>query len=298
MKQSRLILSAALGVALLVTSVTSIAFAADSKSSDKKETTATTQNATGSGVQGYAADAPMQTGTIVRLVSDKTNKANKVAPANQANLGSMYGVVVDPARLSVTINSGLPNEVQVATAGTFDVLVNTQGGAIKTGDYVTLSALDGVAMKADTEQKTVFGRAAGSFDGKTNGIGEVTLKDTKGKETQKVVIGVIPVAIDVRSNPNDKSTKANVPKFLQRIGEAIAEKPVGPLRIYLSIGITAISIMTALIILYSGVRSSLFSIGRNPLSKKSIFRGLLEIILTSIIILIIGLFAVYLLLKL
>jgi len=53
-----------------------------------------------------------------------------------------------------------------------------------------------------------------------------------------------------------------------------------------------------LVTLYSGIRNALIAIGRNPLSKKSIFRGLLEIILTGFIILIIGLFAVYLLLKL
>ena len=70
------------------------------------------------------------------------------------------------------------------------------------------------------------------------------------------------------------------------------------MRIYLSIAITGLSIIVAITVLYSGVRNSIISIGRNPLSKKSIFRGLLEIILTAFLILIIGLFAVYLLLKL
>jgi len=83
-----------------------------------------------------------------------------------------------------------------------------------------------------------------------------------------------------------------------RIGEAIAEKPIGPMRIYLSIAVTGLSIMVALVTLYAGIRNAIIAIGRNPLSKKSIFRGLAEIILTSFLILIIGLFTVYLLLKL
>jgi hypothetical protein len=62
--------------------------------------------------------------------------------------------------------------------------------------------------------------------------------------------------------------------------------------------VTAVSLIAAIAVLYSGVRSSVISIGRNPMGRKSIFRALLEIILTSILILIIGLFAVYLLLKL
>ena len=51
-------------------------------------------------------------------------------------------------------------------------------------------------------------------------------------------------------------------------------------------------------LLYSGIRSSVISIGRNPLSKESITKSLLQIILTSIIIFLIGLFGVYLLLRL
>lgn len=247
-------------------------------------------------LQSYAAETELEDGTIVEL---KDSKSNKVAAATKADLGHMYGVTVDRNKLAITIsNSGNKNEVFVATSGTYDVIVSSQGGDIKSGDYVTLSAIDGVATRADGETKTVFGRAAANFNSKSDSIGKVSLKDTAGKEAKQVTLGVIPVAIDVRANPIKKSTKTLVPDFLQRIGEAVAEKTVSPIRMYLSIAITAISIVAAAIILYSGVRNSLISIGRNPLSKKSIFRGLLEIIFTSLLILIIGLFAVYLLLKL
>ena len=89
-----------------------------------------------------------------------------------------------------------------------------------------------------------------------------------------------------------------MPEALERIGQAIAEKEVDPIRIYLSMAITAVSLITAFIVIFSGVKNSIISIGRNPMTKKSIFRALVEIILTSFLILIIGLFAVYLLLKL
>ena len=85
---------------------------------------------------------------------------------------------------------------------------------------------------------------------------------------------------------------------LERIGQAIAEKEVSAVRIYISLAITAISLITALVVLYTGVRGSIISIGRNPMSKRSILRALLQIILTSFLILVIGLFAVYLLLRL
>lgn len=250
----------------------------------------------GGGVQGYAADAPLDTGTIVQL-TDKDS--NRVKVATQSEQQNMFGVTVDRNQLSVTLSSeGLQNQTYVAVSGTYNVLVSTQGGAIAPNDYVALSSVNGIAMKAGTEEKTVFGRAAAGFDGKGVTLGKTTLKDTGGNENKEVFIGMIPVTIDIKSNPNEKSTKVQVPEVLERIGQAIAEKEVSPIRVYISMAITAISLVAAIAVLYSGVRSGVISIGRNPMSKKSIFRALLEVILTSLLILIIGLFAVYLLLRL
>jgi hypothetical protein len=250
----------------------------------------------GGSVQSYASDTPLDNGTIVQLTG---KDSDRVKIATQAQLANMFGVTVDRNQLALTLsNSDLQNETFVAVSGTYNVLVSNQAGSITAGDYVTLSSVNGVAMKAGTEEKTVFGRAAGSFDGKGVTLGTTTLKDTSGKTTQTVTLGSIPVTIDIKRNPNEKSTKAKLPEMLQRVGQAIAEKEVSPIRIYLSMGITAISLIAAIAVVYSGVRNGMISIGRNPMSKKSIFRALFEVILTSIVILIIGLFAVYLLLKL
>ncbi len=250
----------------------------------------------GGSVQGYAASTPLDNGTIVQLTG---KDSNQVKVATQSELQNMFGVTVDRNQLSLTLtNEGLENEVFVAVSGTYNVLVSTQGGVITSGDYITLSSVNGVAMKAGTKEKTVFGRAAGSFDGKGVTLGTTSLKDTAGKTNKTVMLGSIPVTIDIKRNPNDKSTKVKVPEVLERLGEAIAEKEVSPIRIYLSMAITAISLIAAIAVLYAGVRSGVISIGRNPMSKKSIFRALVEIIVTSLLILIIGLFAVYLLLKL
>ncbi|QQS18685.1 hypothetical protein IPL68_01180 [Candidatus Saccharibacteria bacterium] len=51
-------------------------------------------------------------------------------------------------------------------------------------------------------------------------------------------------------------------------------------------------------LLYGGVRSSLVSIGRNPLAKKSILRGLIQVVILGLTVFVIGLIAIYLLLKL
>lgn len=249
----------------------------------------------GGDVQRYSADAALQNGTIVQL-SDPDKQI--VSRASQIQVDAMFGVVIDPSQLSLRMaDESRANEIHVASSGTYNTLVSTQAGAISSGDYVTLSAVSGVGMKAGAGDKTVFGRAVGAFDGKGVTLGTTTIKKTNGDE-KRVTLGVVPVTIDVQRNPHEKSTKVKVPEQLERLGQAVAEKEVDPIRIYLSMFIAAVSLITAIAVVYSGVRSSVISIGRNPMSKKSIFRALLEIILTSFLILIIGLFAVYLLLKL
>lgn len=264
---------------------------------DKPADTKTAQVAsTSSGAQGYAADSLLQIGTIVQL-DEKDN--HKVAPATDKKAQQTYGVVVDPHLLSLTIsNDSLKNEVFVATSGNFNVLVSTQSGAIKAGDYVAISSIDGVGMRAGDKGVTVLGRAVKTFDGISDVVGSVPLKTNGGQTVKTVSLGIIPVSINVQRNPNEKSTKANLPNMLQRIGQAVADKPVSPAKIYLSAAITLMTIIVTVVMLYAGIRSGIISLGRNPLSKKSILRGLLQVVIASLVILIIGLFAVYLLLKL
>lgn len=250
----------------------------------------------GGAIQSYGADRPLDSGTIVELTE---RGSGRVRPAVKERLSGMLGVTVDPQTLPVRLSSeALDNESHVAASGTYNVLVSTENGAIAQGDYVTLSSISGIGMKADVEQLKVLGRAGVGFDGQGSVVGETILKDVNGKSNKSIKIGSIPVTIEIQNNPNEKSTKAKVPEMLERIGQAIAEKEVSPIRIYLSLAITAVSLIAAIAVIYSGVKNSIISIGRNPMSKKSIFRALLEIILTSVLILIIGLFAVYLLLKL
>lgn len=250
----------------------------------------------GGSVQGYSAEKKLNNGSIVTLVD---SEKSKVALATQKSDKGMFGVTVNKQQLPVTLsNEGLKNEVFVAVSGTYNVLVSTQNGAINSGDFVTLSSIEGVAAKAGTEEENVLGRAGGSFDGKGVTLGTTSLKDDKGNEKKQVKLGLIPVTIDITKNPNKETTRVKAPEFLKEVGQQIARKPVSPIRIYISLAITAASIIIALVMLYSGIKNGVVAIGRNPMSKKSIFRALLETILTSILILIIGLFTVYLLLRL
>lgn len=249
----------------------------------------------GGNVQAYSADSPIDRGTIVVLAGEN---ADKVAVATKKDAQNMFGVVVDRSQVPFTItNESTQNETFVAVSGTYSVLVSNEAGDIKSGDYITLSSVNGVAMQAAEEEVSVFGRANADFVDGSVVLGKTNLSDSQGG-SKEVKIGSVPVTIDIKNNPNHKSTDVNAPDILKRVGEAIAEKEVSPVRLYISVAIAVISLIAAIAVLYAGIRNSVISIGRNPMTKKSIFRALLEIIFTAALILIIGLFAVYLLLKL
>lgn len=249
----------------------------------------------GGSVASYAAENAIENGTIVILTG---KDSNEVRVATQKDVENMFGVTVDRSQLPLAItHEAIKNETFVAVSGTYNVLVTNQAGSIASGDYLTLSSINGTAMRVDDEEVTVFGRANGSFNDSSVVLGTTTLKDSNGGE-KTVKIGSIPVTIDIKTNPNHKSTDVNAPDFLKRVGEAVADKEVSPIRIYISVAIAVISLIAAIVVVYAGVRNSVISIGRNPMSKKSIFRALLEVILTALLIVIVGLFAVYLLLKL
>ncbi len=244
----------------------------------------------------YGTDRVLRAGTVVQ--ADEKD-ASKVVPATHDKLPRAFGLVVKRDSLPITISDATADgHVLVATAGRHQALVTTENGVIAAGDALAVSSLSGTLMKADTNQELIFGKALASFSGKDNVISSTTLKDNKGKPLRRVQIGTVPVAIDITKNPYKKSTKVNLPEPLQRVGFQIADKPVTPVKFIVSVIIMIISIIIAVSLLYVGVRSSIISVGRNPLSRKSVLKALMEVILTSVLILIIGLFAVYLLLRL
>jgi hypothetical protein len=186
-------------------------------------------------------------------------------------------------------------KVYVASGGKFEVLVSDQNGSIASGDFVAVSSITGIGMRSDELQPIIVGTAIDAFDGSLK-LSETVIKDAAGND-KTIRIGRILVDIAVGKNPKAKTT-TNLPGFLKNASELIAGKPVSPLRVYLALAVLVVTAMISGAIIYSGVRSSMVAIGRNPLSKKSILRGLLQVIIVSMIIFVTGVFGVYLLVKL
>lgn len=243
--------------------------------------------------QGYESEIALQKGMIVRL---KKDDPNKVEALSQGDLDEMFGVVISSSDATVSLSTPNANQVFVATSGKYDVLVSNQNDRIKQGDYITISSLDGVGMKAETTQQLVLGKAITGFEGNGDTETTATLTTNKGKRTVK--LGHIQVEVSVAHNPlYQKQDESSVPKFLSKAAQFVTDRPVTAFRIYAALGVLAVSLLIAGGILYVGVRSGMIAVGRNPLAKKSIFRGLIQVTLISLIVFAIGVFAVYLLLR-
>ena len=233
-------------------------------------------------VQGFKASGVLQPGLIVSLSKNSSSTVQSTA-GNDAD--HIYGVVIDPSQAVVTVQQQ-GQQVFVATTGSYPVLVSVQNGMIKPGDYISISSIAGIGAKA-TDQSVVLGRALEGFDGKSNVI-------TTGSDGQ--AIGRIIVTIVTGKNPLIKDNIA-IPAPLKRFGQAIAGKNVTALRVYAALLVFVITATVAISTLVVGIRSSIIAIGRNPLSKKSIMRSLMQVIIVSVLIFVAGTFGVYLLLK-
>jgi len=233
-------------------------------------------------VQTFSSSTTLKAGQVVSL-GDKASTV-EVTPGDNSSI--MYGVVIDSTQAPLTlVGQGQP--VYVASNGDYQVMLDTENGPIKTGDYISMSSTAGVGAKASIDQSTVLGRAEANFDGSKNVIGH----------DGRYAVGKVLMGIAVSRNPQFKNT-LTVPSPLQKIGNSIAGREVSPFKIYVAVIIFVTATALAIILLVVGIRSAMVAIGRNPLSRHTILRGLFQIISTSLIIFIGSLVGVYLILKL
>jgi hypothetical protein len=240
--------------------------------------------------QGYTVDSDIATGSLVSL--DESG-AGKVVVATPANVSRLFGVVVPPSSASISLSGGSAKQVQVATAGTVSLLVSTAGGDVHLGDYITISPIAGVGQKVGAESTRVIGTAQTDFTADSEGTTKREIEDSRGK--REVTIGQIPVVIAVSAyTATEGKQPYAVPNWLQSLSNNLAGKAVSPIRIILASFILIVALVCVTVLLYAAVRNSIISIGRNPLSRGSVLRGLLQVMAVVVGILISAGVAMYL----
>ncbi len=239
--------------------------------------------------QGFETDDPRVVAGA--LVSLKSATANTIELSTSENIDRLLGVAGEDSLIELSNGSGA-GTVQVVTTGEAAVLVSNINGDVKTGDKITASPIAGVGMKALTST-LVIGTAQANL---ANAEVETrTITDKKGKK-QDVKIGAIPVQVDKVFYEAEQNQNSYVPPVLQDFANNLAGRPVSPIRIIVAAFLILFVFITVVVLLYSSVRSSIISIGRNPLSENAVRKSLLQVGLTVFGVMAFAVIVVYLIL--
>lgn len=233
--------------------------------------------------QGYSTKDDLSLGSIVSL---EKNSSDHVTAAVASNADSILGVVINSDSSLLALTNDTKEQVQIATSGTVPVIVSDINGEIHQGDHITASPLKGVGMKA-TANVRIVGIAQGGMKNAT----KQTYKDKSGKE-HTVTLGEVPVTVNVAYFFKEPE-KTVVPTALQNVANALAGKTVSTLPIVLSAAVFLIMLIIVSSIIYSMIKSSIISIGRNPMSQAAVYRDLIQLSSLVIAILAVGLISIY-----
>jgi hypothetical protein len=228
---------------------------------------------TGAIAQTYTSGSgDIVSGTMVSLTGTGT-----VKPASPGDT-TLVGVATSQPVLQLTADG--TGTIQVAIGGTAQVLVSDINGPVKAGDHIAASPLSGIGMKA-LQSGDVVGTAGSDLAAaKTT---TRTVADSAGHPTA-VKVGLVPVAVNVEhySAAAANALSAFVPSFLQDVANAIAGKPVSPVRVLLALALMLLGFITVIIVLNAAIRNGLIAIGRNPLAGTALRRGLVDVLLTAV----------------
>ena len=234
--------------------------------------------------QSYLTDKIIPLGSLVAL---EGNSADRVIPADTTSVKNLIGVTINDST-PLVLTSGNSNSTLVATSGIAPTLVSNLNGEIELGDQITASPIAGVGMKATSNIK-VIGVAQSQVYGKKTETVNVD------GNNQEIEVGEIRLLVSVGYHYQEQE-KTLIPTALQNIANAMAGKKVDPLPIIISLIIFIVTMIIVISLVYSIVRSSIISVGRNPLAQSAVYRNAIQMSVLVLAIIAVATVAIYLVL--
>jgi hypothetical protein len=229
--------------------------------------------------------------TAASLVATVQDNPYSVELATIDHADRLTGVVSNEPLIELSTGG---SGVQVVTSGLTMVLVTDLNGSVAAGDKITISPIEGVGMKA-LDTTTIVGISQSDLAKAQTETRTIT--DKSGKEKQ-VKIGLVQVLVGVAYYVPEGQQSSYVPSFLQNLANSVSGRSVSPMRVLIAALILLLLFISITVLLYSAVRSSIISIGRNPLSQGAIRKSLLQVGLTVTILLLFAMATIYLILTL
>lgn len=229
---------------------------------------------------GYTSATKMPNGTLV--ASDPQNNNTAVVPANSITNNNLVGVVVSDS--AAVVSDGSTDKVDVTSDGNAYILVSDINGKPVNGSKISASPLDGIGM-VTTEASKIVGTLQGDLTSNSPGAQTKSVKDKNGAE-KRVLVGLVPIAINVTYYQPPDTASRLVPEFLRELSNTVGGKEVSPARIWGSLAVVVGGLAIVTVLVYGAVRSSIGAIGRNPLARSAIQWSLTKVIILSAVILI------------
>lgn len=242
------------------------------------------QGVTAAIARGYTTDdTGLQTGMVVALSNNDGDY--KVERASGNNIDRIVGISTTFDSSLVTVTSGNA-KVLVENEGEVESYVTDTKGEIKKGDLLTLSDYKGILAKADFGEGHIIGIAVADFQ--TANPEKYTVKEN---ETNKE-IKIAKIKVNLNRRATDAGTVVT-DSSIAKLGKAIVGKDVGEIRVVIAMVVFFIVLIAEGGILYGAISSSITALGRNPLAQKIIQKELIRVVVIALIVLTVGLAAVY-----
>jgi len=235
----------------------------------------------------FTTNNSFSTGVVVSLDQDNPES---IEFSSLSNSEYLLGVVTEKGSNTVTYAKD-ESQVTVSLTGEVIVYVNDANGPIQAGDFIGASWLEGVGMKAITQDRQkLVGVALEDFnEEEADQYGEIDTSEGK----KDVSIDAIRVRLFDKEGSNNLS---DADRGVESILENIAGKSVSSTRLLVVSLIFVFAVVLSGFFIASSIKGSFVSIGRNPLASDSIYRSLSHVTLVSIAIILIGTFLSYIVL--
>ncbi|HTE21847.1 MAG TPA: hypothetical protein VK674_02295 [Candidatus Limnocylindria bacterium] len=236
---------------------------------------------------GYATDdTGLIAGMVVALSESSTPAEPKVERAALDKEAKVIGVSTTADSQLITVGSS-KSKVFVQTTGEATVFVASLNGDVKKGDLLAPSPLLGILMKADESTAPIVGIAIEDFD--ENAAETQTIQEAGvSKETK---IDQIRINLDHKAASNQQSSATD--SSLERLGRAIVGKDVGEIQVLAALVIFLIVLVAEGGIIYGAISSAITALGRNPMAHQVIRKEMVRVVGIAIIVLGIGIAAIY-----
>ena len=233
--------------------------------------------------QGFRSTATnIQQGMVLRYGQVNSGEA-ELQPATRDDATQVVGVATNVPKEAAQKNG----VVFVETSGAVVALVTDKNGPVVPGDNLTLSDVPGVLTKAVDGQAAIFAIAKQAYDPQRAQV----LQFESGSASV--------VALNVDFGPANAGQQVDpASSGLRQFGEGLAHRDLSEVRLIFAFLLCLAVIVTTSVMMYGAISRALFSIGRNPLAKRTILLVMLRIIGLALVCLSLGLVGVYLVLAL